>query len=413
MPRIVGIDLFELDLPFRRAFRHAAAERVRSESLFVRCVTDDGYIGFGEALPRPYVTGETRSAAFDLLAQRILPRLIGMSFASFQEVYDFLVRCDGKAPEDWVDARAPQTAAWCAVDLALLDTFGRAFGTNLGPGLSGIAPGRASGSWPDGLGYSVVLSDDSGRRRLTTLLKTRLYGIRDVKVKMTGQSPAGVRLARRILGSQARLRVDSNMAWSYDGARRAMELLGPYGVESCEQPLPADDIEGMARLTADGLALIADESVHVAASLERLIAARACSGVNVRIAKCGGLVASLARCRRVLKAGLTLQIGCQVGETSHLSAAQLVLVRAVGQGITHLEGCYGERLLAIDPVRPLLQFGRGGHPPSAPKGPGFGTGVDLRAIEAHAGRRVSLGTATSNRRPSLAAFISESSKELR
>jgi muconate cycloisomerase len=226
-----------------------------------------------------------------------------------------------------------------------------------------------------------------------TLLKARLYGIRDVKLKVSGQSPAGVHLARRVLGARARLRVDSNMAWSYGGARRAMALVGHDGVEAFEQPLPADDLDGMAHLTADGQAVIADESVHDAASLERLIAARACTGVNIRIAKCGGLVASLARCRRALEAGLTLQIGCQVGETSQLSAAQLALVRTLGPGASYLEGCYGERLLAVDPVRPLLQFGRGGRPPAALRGPGFGTAIDLRAVELYAGRRISLGTA--------------------
>ena len=390
MPAIVGIDLFELDLPFRHAFRHAAAERVRSESLLLRVVTDSGHVGYGEALPRAYVTGETRGAAFDLLAQRILPRLLGASFVSFEDVHGFLGHCDGKAPPTWVDGRIPQTAAWCAVDLALLDTFGRVFGLDLGRGLPG---GEGSGGWPADLRYSLVLSDDPGRRRLATLLKARLYGIRDVKMKVSGQSPAGVRLARRVLGSRARLRVDANMAWSYGGARRAMALAGRQGVEAVEQPLPADDLEGMAHLTADGLPVIADESIHDAASLEQLIAARACTGVNVRIAKCGGLVASLARCRRALEAGLTLQIGCQVGETSLLSAAQLVLVRTVGRGISYLEGCYGERLLAVDPVRPVLEFGRGGRPPTAPEGPGFGTEVDRRAIDLYGGRRISLGAA--------------------
>ncbi len=391
MPRIVGIDLYELDLPFRRAFRHAAADRLRSESLLVRFVTDGGHVGYGEALPRPYVTGETRDEAFDLLAHRILPSLVGTSFGSFEDVLEFLVRCDGKAPPSWVDARTPQTAAWCAVDLALLDTFGRAFGIDLGRGL----PGRGGpGSWPKDLRYGVVLSDDPERRRVLTLLKARLFGIRNVKVKARSGSPQGIRLARRVLGPRARLRIDSNMAWSRGVARQATALAGRYGVEAFEQPLAAEDVDGMARLTAEGLPVIADESVHDAASLEKVIAARACTGVNVRIGKCGGLVASLARCRRALEAGLTLQIGCQVGETSLLSAAQLVLVRTVGEGISYLEGCYGERLLAVDPVRPLLQFGRGGRPPAAPSGLGFGTEVDLRVIELHGGRRMSLGETT-------------------
>jgi len=148
----------------------------------------------------------------------------------------------------------------------------------------------------------------------------------------------------------------------------------------------------MARLGLEtGLAIMADESFSDAASLERLIEAHACASFNVRIAKCGGVVASLARCRRILDAGIRLQIGCQVGETSQLSAAQMVLVRTLGNGVERLEGCFGERLLETDPVRPLLQFRRGGAPPPAPRGPGFGTDVDLATIQRHSGRRLALG----------------------
>lgn len=391
--RIVGIDLYELDLPFRHTFRHAAAERRHSESLFLRCLTDSGQIGYGETLPRAYVTGEERPATFDLLATRILPRILQMSFDSFEDVRAFLARCDGKAPADWLPPHTAQTAAWCAVDLALLDTYGRAFGTALFAGLPEGAS-RPQGTWPENLTYSLVLSGDGGPRTLETLLKARLYGIRDAKVKVDRQSSNAAHLARRVLGPDARIRVDANMAWTLEEAPAAMMRLAHEGVETFEQPLAAFDIDGMARLGAEtGLAITADESFHDAASLERLLATRACAGFNVRIAKCGGLVASLARCRRVLDAGLKLHVGCQVGESSQLSAAQMVLVRTLGGGIDHLEGCYGQRLLRVDPVRPLLEFRRGGAPPPAPDGPGFGTAADLGVIERHAGRHVTLGAA--------------------
>jgi len=392
MARIVGIELYELDLPFRHPFRHAAAERLRSESVFVRCLTDGGQIGYGETLPRSYVTGEDRRATFDLLGARLLPRVLETSFGSFEEVRAFLTRCDGKAPVEWLPLDTPQSAAWCAVDLALLDTYGRAFGVELHAGLpEGTAPPRA-GTWPEELRYSLVLSGEGGRHALETLLKARLYGIRDVKVKVDRQSVAGVRLARRFLGRRAHVRVDGNMAWTHDEARATMIELSHDGVESFEQPLGAADVDGMARLGAEtGLAIMADESFHDAGSLERLIEARACASFNVRIAKCGGIVASLARCRRILGAGFGLQIGCQVGETSQLSAAQMILVRTLGKGVEHLEGCFGQRLLQTDPVRPLLQFRRGGAPPPAPRGPGFGTDVDLAIIQRHSGRRLTLG----------------------
>lgn len=390
MPRIVAAELFELDLPFRGAFRHAAAERKHSGSLFARLVTDTGDTGYGETLPRVYVTGEDRGGTFDLLAEQILPRILEREFASFGELHAFLVACDGKAPPEWVDPKVPQSAAWCLVDLALLDSIARATQTGLKEALSGASTGFDM--WPEHLRYSVVLSAGSRPTMLKTLLKARLYGLRDVKVKVGGDSVAGVRLTRRIMGRGARMRVDSNMAWSYSQASAAIEALARYGVESFEQPLAADDLDGLARLVAlTGAAVMADESLHDAASLERLIAARACTAANVRIAKCGGLVASLARCKRAIEAGLTLQIGCQVGETSHLSAAQMLLVGLVGRDVQYLEGAFGERLLHVDPVRPVLQFRRGGRPPELPRASGMGTEVDMRVVHRYAGRRAAFG----------------------
>src|SRR5690606_5511234 len=122
----IGLELFVLNLPFRRPFRHAAWERASSESLCMRCITDDGHAGYGETLPRPYVTGEQRARTFDLLAERILPKMLEQQFTSFEELLAFLRRCNGKAPEHWLPSNVAQTAAWCLVDLALLDTFGRA-----------------------------------------------------------------------------------------------------------------------------------------------------------------------------------------------------------------------------------------------------------------------------------------------
>ena len=133
-----------------------------------------------------------------------------------------------------------------------------------------------------------------------------------------------------------------------------------------------------------------DESLNDAESLDNLIAQRACTAVNVRISKCGGLIAAYNRCRRALDAGLTLQVGCQVGETSLLSAAQIILAAAVRE-VTHAEGCFGLHLLREDPVRPLMQFGYGGRPPAFPQGPGLGVAVDESMLTQWCVRKESIG----------------------
>ena len=114
MVRIKRLDLFAIDLPFRKPFKHAAAARATSTSLLLRCETDSGAVGYGETLPRPYVTGETRDESFELLRDVILPRVAELEFSSLDEVKAFLRECDGEPPLAWGPFERPPTAAWCA-----------------------------------------------------------------------------------------------------------------------------------------------------------------------------------------------------------------------------------------------------------------------------------------------------------
>ena len=372
MPSITSFELFAVDLPFRKPFKHAAAERTSSYSLFLKCTMDSGAIGYGESLPREYVTGESRAAAYAMLRDDILPHLLGRRFDAMRDVEDFLHQCDGQSP-GWVAPQVPQTAAWCAVDLALLDAFGRVFDAQ--------PLSQAAGALPPGFRYSGALSADKGWRLLRSALKQWLFGIRAVKLKVDDvRDVEAVRLLHRVFGRSMDVRVDANMAWSVAQAAQAMRAMARYGVRSFEQPVAADDIPGLARLVADtGLGVMVDESLSTADSLQRLIDARALTAANVRISKCGGLIAAFNRARTALDAGLTLQIGCQVGESSLLSAAHLRLSQAVAP-VTYAEGCFGLHLLREDPVSPVLQFGYGGRPPTPPGGSGLGVDVDEKAL---------------------------------
>jgi len=376
MPRIAAYSLHAVDLPFRSKFEHAASSRESSSSLFLEITLDDGTTGWGEALPRIYVTGESRDSACALLAETILPRLLGNSFANFDELTDFLTRCDGTAPPDWVPGDVPQSAAWCAVDLALLDAFGKHFGRSpFGPRPLALR---------DGFRYSGVLTSSRSWKQTAQLLAYRLLGYRAIKLKVdVDSSPAEIARIRRLAGGRIALRADVNMGWSVEQALAKMPALAREGVSSFEQPLAADDFAGAARLVSEtGLDVMADESLNTRASLRRLIETSACTAINARISKCGGLIATLARCREARDAGLWVQIGCQVGESSLLSAAHLHLSAAF-PAVRHAEGCFGKLLLSEDPASPLLQMRRGGLPPSLPEKFGLGVTLDNAVIARH------------------------------
>jgi L-alanine-DL-glutamate epimerase-like enolase superfamily enzyme len=374
MARIVAFTVHAIDLPFRLKFEHAAASRSQSESLFVELKLDDGTIGWGESLPRPYVTGEARDGACVLLSTHILPHLLDRSFASFDEVISFLTECDGKAPASWVSPQMPQGAAWCAVDLALLDAFGKHFKK---PPLGPANPLRD-------LRYSGVVSSGKGWKHRAQLLGYRLLGFRDLKLKVDASTTANdVAKIHRMVGDRIHLRADVNMGWDVSQALNLMPALARHGIRSFEQPLTASDFGGAARLIREtGLEVMADESFSTTDSLKSLVKMRACTAVNARISKCGGLVATLARCREAHAAGLWVQIGCQVGESSLLSAAHLHLCAAFPE-VRHAEGCFGKLLLDEDPASPALRFGRGGKPPRIPPGAGLGVEIDRACLERH------------------------------
>jgi L-Ala-D/L-Glu epimerase / N-acetyl-D-glutamate racemase len=375
MPTVTELQLFAVDLPFRTAFRHAAAARTTSESLFLRMALDSGVDGWGEALPRAYVSGESRQDAFALLRDQVLPALVGRTFQSLPEVVSFLEKCDGKAPSEWVPPDAPQTSAWCCVDLALLDTFGREFGDPVSLG------GQPSGEGLERYRYSGVVSAGRGWPFAKSLLKVRAFGFPQVKLKL-GQDGAlqAARTARRLLGRRVDLRVDANMAWGVDQALEVIQQLRTVGIRSFEQPIAVGDLSGLARLVRESSAgIVVDEGLTDRESLQVFISQHACTGANVRISKCGGLVGAYARCREALDAGLMLQVGCQVGESSLLSAAHLTLLSALAPlrpGVRYAEGCFGRHLLREDPASPLVQFGYGGRPPPRPPGAGLGVQID-------------------------------------
>ncbi len=369
MARITSCRVFAVDMPFRRPFGHAAAKRTVSESVFLRCTTDRGTVGFGECLPRSYVTGESRDDAYRLLRDDITPRLVGRRFDSFEAVTDFLDTCDGKAPQEWVDPSVPQSAAWCVVDLALLDTFGREFAQAVLPANSATPLAR--------IHYSGVLSA-STRGNLTRMcLLQRAFGLRQIKMKVGYDGDiAALRTARKVLGPKVQIRVDANMAWTLEQAQATMGQMADQAVRSFEQPVAAGAIKEMAALVkTTGLTVMADESFSDRASLQRLIAERACTAVNVRISKCGGLRAALRRCREAAEAGLLIQVGCQVGESSLLSAAQQALLAQSPQ-VACVEGAFGRYLLKDDVARPILQFGYGGRGPRSTASPGLGVEID-------------------------------------
>jgi L-alanine-DL-glutamate epimerase-like enolase superfamily enzyme len=119
------------------------------------------------------------------------------------------------------------------------------------------------------------------------------------------------------------IRVDANEGWTLAGARERLPELARLGVEFVEQPLPEDRLEETRELRRSSpLPLIADESVHDATDIPRL--AGAFDGINVKLAKCGGIAPALRLIAVARAHGMKVLLGCMIESSLGIAAALAV-----------------------------------------------------------------------------------------
>src|SRR5262249_2623150 len=127
--RIASLTARRILLPLKIKVEHASYVRRESENVVVECRLSDGTFGFGEGVPREYVTGETCTKSLEIL-KATKWNGIGSPVHSFEEAVALTDQLQlPKHPTD--DRNIVGNAARCAIELAMFDAFGRVFGKPL------------------------------------------------------------------------------------------------------------------------------------------------------------------------------------------------------------------------------------------------------------------------------------------
>ncbi len=360
------LDVHTFPVPFRAVFRHASASRARAENVIVAARSPGGLTGYGEGCPRAYVTGETVASAADFVRRH--------AGAIAAEAHDApSLRTWAEAHREEIDANP---AAFCAVELALLDLFGKEAGA---PIEDIIGAPRIEGPFA----YSAVLGDSPYLVYWLQFRRYRRRGFTDFKVKVSGDGRRDRRKLRHFAGERGRrlrVRLDANNLWA--SADECIAHLSALGSEvfAVEEPLHAGDFAGFERVAeATGARIILDESLLRASQLDAL----ANPGqwiANVRVSKMGGIVRSLEVAERAAALGMGVIVGAQVGETSILTRAALTVMQSAGPALAAAEGAFGTHLLREDLADPCLMFGDGGLLQPPPPSPGLGLQVRHDAL---------------------------------
>jgi L-alanine-DL-glutamate epimerase-like enolase superfamily enzyme len=289
-----------VELPLAETFtiaRHSADV----SSLVQVELTHDGITGMGEGAPVGY-RGETPESGARFLAEEA-PALVGNDPFALEAI------------ERRLAARPGERGAKAALDGALHDWLGKRTGLPVWR-LLGLDRAGPPTSYTIGIDSVAGTADRARRAR----------GFRFLKVKVGGPDDLA-RLEAVRAHSDAVIRVDGNEGWTFEQARELAPTLVKLGVEFVEQPFPVAETDAVRALRAlePRLPVIVDEGCADLGDVAEV--AGYADGINIKLAKAGGLREALRMVHAARALGLAVMLGCMV--ESQLGIAQAAQIASL------------------------------------------------------------------------------------
>lgn len=292
--------------PLRHPFVTAARRTEAVEYVVAEVELAGGAVGQGSAAETVVVTGED--------AASILAALDGPLGAALRGAQGTI----GELSARIAAAMPGATSAKAALEVALHDAWARAAGRPLVELLGGSAVATMRNDMTVSLEEPATMAERA-REAVAAgheILKIKLgHDIAEDRERLAAVVEAA---------PSARLRLDANQGWLPD---QAVEIITGFEkdglpVELVEQPVAAGDVEGLARVTAAvSVPIMADEAVWSAADAHRLIEARACDLLNIKLAKTGGLRGAIEVAEAARRAGIDCMLGAMMEPRISITAA--------------------------------------------------------------------------------------------
>jgi muconate cycloisomerase len=358
-----------VDVPTVRKHKLSSLSVTAQSYVIVELRLANGVTGIGEAatLGGPRWSEESVESIKATIDTYLTPVLIGAR-----------ADCFVAARSRMDEAAKRNNAAKGAVESALFDAVGKTLGVPAVQLLGGVVRESIPVLW-------TLASGDPGQEieEAEKKIAARLHNT--FKVKIGAQTPeADMTRMRRLAGAlegKATLIVDANQAWDETTALRCLPILAEIGVTLVEQPLPAWNLQGMARLRARStVPLMADECVFSTHDMLDVARAGAADVVSLKLVKHGGMLATRDVAAVAGAAGIGLYGGCllesSIGAAAHLQV--FAGLRDLAWGCEH----FGPQILTGDLVTEPLHF-KDFHI-HLPTGPGLGVTLDPEQLRRYA-----------------------------
>lgn len=360
MPTIRALNAYPLAVP-KRPWANAKGSTKVQPAVVAEVVTEDGVHGYGEVNPSYGIPAETPKEIVTAITEHFAPVLMGaqLDVLQVQRRIDRTLRGHQQAKD--------------AVQTAVLDAVGRTLDVPVHMLLGGKAVDSVPLAGP--LGIASVADSVAEAEQLVGE-----FGFRALKIKI-GKDPkvdvARVRAVREAVGDEIVMRVDINEAYDLSTALKVLAALEDVNLQSVEQPVPAWDLQGMARVTNSTRALVmADEAVQSTTDAMHLVRSGAASAFHVKGAGRGGLIGAQQIAHIAEAAGLRAICG-RISSLTLGAAGELHLIAATPSILLPAE--MSGHLMAHDDITTTRMSLVDGAVP-VPTGPGLGFDVDREKL---------------------------------
>jgi len=251
--------------------------------------------GIGEAAPSEYY-GENAETVIECL-EKVKDQLGGDPF----QIESILSNLDKRIKGTF--------SAKAAIDMALHDLVGKRLNMPLYKllGLDGKAP----------LTTSYTVGIDTPERMKEKTRQANNFLVYKVKVGVEGDVEM-VKAIREV--TDAKIRVDANAGWSAEEALEKIDQIKEYGIEFVEQPIDPRDKAGLKKIKEKAeIPIIIDEQLMTSKDIPDFV--ELCDGINIKLAKCGGIREALRMIRVARAHGLKVMLGCMIESSVGIAAA--------------------------------------------------------------------------------------------
>jgi muconate cycloisomerase len=360
---ISKVEVFGVAVPLvGGGFKNAYVTKTVQKSAIIRVTDSDGVVGLGNIDPSPGYSVESIEDSLSALRNILAPRIIGIDAFN---IHELLALMDLHL-QSFYDAKA-------AIEMACTDLICRKLDIPVYTYLGGnVVDELAFNAW-----IGILPPDEAAAEAKKWFDK----GFQSAKVKVGGNIHADrdrIAAIRAAVGPSMRLRADANAGYSVEEAIALGKLLEPFDMQLLEQPVHADDLDGMAKVRQSvGIPIMADESIIDHESLIAVIKKDAADIVKLKVMKQGGFLKTRRMLETASAAGLKVVIGHGFGLGVN-TVAEIMLACTSKDVLPGLE-CVGPLKTVDDIVRSKLDITGGSL--QLPHGPGLGVMLDDQKIQ--------------------------------